>query len=174
MTRIRMPRRVSSQATTRPTGPAPTTTSGFDRPRSARRTRGAGREDPFGGQDRFRRNRLGGHDDSRGGPGGRRRPRAGLSLLRIEGGVARRGDEPSTAMARERGENLDHANALLRLRLGAWANDEIGPVLRAVVQTAAHESSTREKLRMVVQGSLTGCPNSASERDRALRSGLLS
>ena len=31
--------------------------------------------------------------------------------------------------------------ALLRLMLGAWADDEIGPVLRAVLQTAAHEAS---------------------------------
>src|SRR3978361_1925688 len=46
--------------------------------------------------------------------------------------------------------------ALLRLMLGAWADDEIGPVLRAVLQTAAHDPGTREKLRMVVEGSLMG------------------
>ena len=40
--------------------------------------------------------------------------------------------------------------------LGAWADDEIGPVLRAVLQTAAHEASTREKLRRVVESSLIG------------------
>ena len=33
-------------------------------------------------------------------------------------------------------------SALLRLMLGAWADDEVGPVLRAVLQTAAHEPST--------------------------------
>ncbi len=47
-------------------------------------------------------------------------------------------------------------SALLRLMLGAWADDEIGPVLRAVLQTAAHEATTREKLRRVVEASLMG------------------
>jgi hypothetical protein len=40
--------------------------------------------------------------------------------------------------------------------LGAWIDDEIGPVLRAVVLTAAHDERTREKLRMVVERSLIG------------------
>ena len=65
--------------------------------------------------------------------------------------------------------------ALLRLMLGAWADDEIGPVLRSVLQTAAHEASTREKLRRVVESSLMGVSQlGADDRDRAVRSGLIS
>jgi AcrR family transcriptional regulator len=65
-------------------------------------------------------------------------------------------------------------SALLRLMLGAWADDEIGPVLRAVLQTAAHEPSTREKLRRV-QSSLMGVSQlGVDERDRGVRSGLIS
>lgn len=66
-------------------------------------------------------------------------------------------------------------SALLRLMLGAWADDEIGPVLRAVLQTAAHDPGTREKLRRVVEGSLMGVSHLGSdERDRLVRSGLVS
>lgn len=65
--------------------------------------------------------------------------------------------------------------ALLRLMLGAWADDEIGPVLRAVLLTAAHEESTREKLRAVVEASLMGVSQlGVDERDRSVRSGLIS
>jgi AcrR family transcriptional regulator len=66
-------------------------------------------------------------------------------------------------------------SALLRLMLGAWADDEIGPILRAVLQTAAHDPVTREKLRKVVEGSLMGVSHLGSdERDRLVRSGLVS
>jgi AcrR family transcriptional regulator len=65
--------------------------------------------------------------------------------------------------------------ALLRLMLGAWADDEIGPVLRAVLLTAAHEESTREKLRRIVEGSLMGVSQlGADVQDRSVRSGLIS
>jgi AcrR family transcriptional regulator len=65
--------------------------------------------------------------------------------------------------------------ALLRLMLSAWADDEIGPVLRAVLQTAAHEPSTREKLRRIVEGSLIGVSQVGNdEQDRLARSGLIS
>jgi AcrR family transcriptional regulator len=65
--------------------------------------------------------------------------------------------------------------ALLRLMLGAWADDEIGPVLRAVLQTAAHEAATREKLRRIVESSLMGVSRLGfDERDRSVRSGLIS
>ena len=65
--------------------------------------------------------------------------------------------------------------ALLRLMLGAWADDEIGPVLRDVLQTAAHDPGTREKLRRVVEGSLVGVSHLGSdERDKLVRSGLIS
>lgn len=66
-------------------------------------------------------------------------------------------------------------SALLKLLLASWADDEIGPTLRAVLQTAAHEPSTREKLRRIVEGSLMGVSELGSdERDRLVRSGLIS
>jgi AcrR family transcriptional regulator len=66
-------------------------------------------------------------------------------------------------------------SALLRLMLGAWADDEIGPVLRAVLQTAAHEATTREKLRRVVESSLMGVSQlGVDEHDWMVRSGLIS
>ena len=65
--------------------------------------------------------------------------------------------------------------ALITLLLASWADDEIGPTLRAILQTAAHEPSTREKLRRVVEGSLMGVSGLGSdERDRLVRSGLIS
>ncbi|HEY3994358.1 MAG TPA: TetR family transcriptional regulator [Mycobacterium sp.] len=65
--------------------------------------------------------------------------------------------------------------ALIRLLLASWADDEIGPTLRAILQTAAHEPSTREKLRRVVEGSLMGVSQlGVDERDRLIRSGLIS
>lgn len=65
--------------------------------------------------------------------------------------------------------------ALIRLMLGAWADDEIGPVLRSVLQTAAHEQSTRDKLRRVVEGQLMGVSGlGVDDRDRQVRSGLVS
>jgi len=65
--------------------------------------------------------------------------------------------------------------ALLRLMLGAWIDDEIGPVLRAVLLTAAHDENTREKLRRVVENSLIGVSQlGVDERDRKVRSGLIS
>jgi len=65
--------------------------------------------------------------------------------------------------------------ALLRLMLGAWADEEIGPVLRAVLLTAAHDETTREKLRKIVESSLMGVSQlGADKRDRQVRSGLIS
>jgi AcrR family transcriptional regulator len=65
--------------------------------------------------------------------------------------------------------------ALITLLLASWADDEIGSTLRAILQTAAHEPSTREKLRRVVEGSLMGVSElGTDERDRLVRSGLIS
>ena len=65
--------------------------------------------------------------------------------------------------------------ALITLLLASWADDEIGPTLRAILQTAAHERATREKLRRVVEGTLMGVSGLGSdERDRLVRSGLIS
>ena len=64
--------------------------------------------------------------------------------------------------------------AVITLLLASWADDEIGPRLRAILQTAAHEPSTHEKLRRVVEGSLMGVSELGSdERDRLVRSGLI-
>jgi AcrR family transcriptional regulator len=65
--------------------------------------------------------------------------------------------------------------ALITLLLASWADDEIGPTLRAILQTAAHERATREKLRRVVEGTLMGVSGlGRDERDRLVRSGLIS
>jgi len=65
--------------------------------------------------------------------------------------------------------------ALIELLLASWADDEVGPTLRAILQTAAHEPATREKLRRVVEGSLMGVSHlGTDERDRLVRSGLVS
>ncbi len=65
--------------------------------------------------------------------------------------------------------------ALVRLMLSAWSDEETGPVLRAILQTAAHESATREKLRRVVERSLMGVAQlGTDEADRMTRSGLIS
>jgi AcrR family transcriptional regulator len=64
--------------------------------------------------------------------------------------------------------------ALIALLLASWADEEVGPTLLAILQTAAHEP-TREKLRRVVEGSLMGVSGLGSdERDRLVRSGLVS
>lgn len=63
---------------------------------------------------------------------------------------------------------------LLRTLLDSWADDEIGPTLRAVLLTAAHEPKTREKLRTIVERSLIGESTLGSdEQDRLRRSGLI-
>ncbi|WP_232073787.1 TetR/AcrR family transcriptional regulator [Mycobacterium stomatepiae] len=65
--------------------------------------------------------------------------------------------------------------ALVTLLLASWADDEVGPTLRAILQAAAHEPATREKLRRVVEGSLMGVAElGGDERDRLVRSGLIS
>jgi AcrR family transcriptional regulator len=64
---------------------------------------------------------------------------------------------------------------LLQLMMASWADAEVGPTLRAVLQTAAHEPTTREKLRLIVERSLMGVSQlGVDERDRLLRSGLIS
>jgi AcrR family transcriptional regulator len=63
---------------------------------------------------------------------------------------------------------------LLRTVLSSWTDDEIGPTLRAVVLTAAHEPTTREKLRAIVERSLIGeSLLGDDEQDRLRRSGLI-
>jgi AcrR family transcriptional regulator len=69
----------------------------------------------------------------------------------------------------------DLGAALVKMLLASWADDEIGPTLRAILQTAAHEPATREKLRRVVEGSLMGVSGLGDDvRERGIRSGLVS
>ncbi|AQT82871.1 TetR family transcriptional regulator [Mycolicibacterium litorale] len=66
------------------------------------------------------------------------------------------------------------AGRLLRNVMAAWADEEIGPTLRAIVLTAAHEPTTREKLRIVVEHSLIGGSTLGDDAgDRLERSGLI-
>lgn len=66
------------------------------------------------------------------------------------------------------------AGRLLRNVMAAWTDDQIGPTLRAIVLTAAHEPTTREKLRAVVEHSLVGGSTvGEDDADRLERSGLI-
>ncbi|WP_307787520.1 TetR family transcriptional regulator [Mycolicibacterium sp. S2-37] len=63
---------------------------------------------------------------------------------------------------------------LVRTVLQSWTDDEIGPTLRAVVMTAAHEPRAREKLGLVVTRSLIGSSTlGTDESDRLRRSALI-
>lgn len=64
--------------------------------------------------------------------------------------------------------------AVLTLMLASWDDEDVGPTLHAILQTAAHESTTREKLRRIVAGSLMGVAQlGADEHERLVRSGLI-
>ena len=70
--------------------------------------------------------------------------------------------------------NAELGRRLLRLMLESWSDDAIGPTLRAIVLTAAHEPKTREKLRTIVEHGLIGASTLASdESERPQRSGLI-
>jgi len=67
------------------------------------------------------------------------------------------------------------AAQLLRTVMSSWEDDEIGPTLRAVVLTAAHEPTTREKLRTIVERSLIGQSTlGEDDAERLTRSALIS
>jgi AcrR family transcriptional regulator len=68
----------------------------------------------------------------------------------------------------------DLGERLVRTVLAAWSDDEIGPVLRATLLTAAHDERAREKVRRVVEFSLIGQSTlGTDEVDRLRRSGLI-
>lgn len=68
----------------------------------------------------------------------------------------------------------DLGRRLLQTLLDSWADDEIGPSLRAILLTAAHEDATRLKLRRIVESSLIGVSQlGTDEDDRLTRSGLI-
>lgn len=68
----------------------------------------------------------------------------------------------------------DLGRQLIRTVLDTWTDDEVGPILRAVLLTAAHEDKTREKLRLIVErGLIGGSTLGADEDERLRRSGLI-
>jgi AcrR family transcriptional regulator len=68
----------------------------------------------------------------------------------------------------------DLGERLVRTVLAAWSDDEVGPVLRATLLTAAHDERAREKVRRVVEFSLIGQSTlGTDEVDRLRRSGLI-
>lgn len=68
----------------------------------------------------------------------------------------------------------DLGRQLIRTVLNTWTDEEVGPILRAVVLTAAHEDKTREKLRLIVErGLIGGSTLGADEDERVRRSGLI-
>ena len=63
---------------------------------------------------------------------------------------------------------------LVRTLLNSWADDDIGPTLRAVLLSAAHDAKARDKLRLIVERSLIGeSALGSDEQDRLRRSGLI-
>ena len=68
----------------------------------------------------------------------------------------------------------DLGRQLIRTVLDTWTDEEVGPSLRAVLLTAAHEDKTREKLRLIVErGLIGGSTLGADEDERLRRSGLI-
>ena len=63
---------------------------------------------------------------------------------------------------------------LVRNLLAAWTNDEYRLVLRTILMTAAHDTSTRDRLAQSVQLSLMGPATiGLDENERRTRSGLV-
>ncbi|ORW04900.1 TetR/AcrR family transcriptional regulator [Mycobacterium lacus] len=58
---------------------------------------------------------------------------------------------------------------LIRNVLDSWSDGEVGPILRAVVLTAAHETKTREKLGLIVEHGLIGESTLGTDEDDRLR-----
>lgn len=63
---------------------------------------------------------------------------------------------------------------LLQNLMDSWSDERVGPTLRAVLLTAAHEETAREKLRNIVERTLIGQSQlGTDEGDRLKRSGLI-
>ena len=70
-------------------------------------------------------------------------------------------------------EELGHR--LVALTLKNWQDARYAPIMRAVLFIAAHDPSTREKLRMIVASSLMGpAAIAVTESERLVRAGLVS
>ena len=55
-----------------------------------------------------------------------------------------------------------------------WEDDEIGPTLKAILQTAAHDPTTRDKLRKLIEQGLMGPAQVGDgDSDRLVRSSLI-
>lgn len=68
----------------------------------------------------------------------------------------------------------DLGRQLIRTVLDAWTDEDVGPTLRAVMLTAAHEAKTRERLRLIVERGLIGGSTLGHDDDERLRrSGLI-
>ena len=63
----------------------------------------------------------------------------------------------------------DLGRRLLHNVLASWADPEVGPTLRAIILTAAHEPKTREKLRAIVERGLIGESTLGTEEQERLR-----
>jgi AcrR family transcriptional regulator len=63
---------------------------------------------------------------------------------------------------------------LVRRMLGSWEDEELGPILQAIMQIAAHEPNTRERLRTIIEQSMMGPSRiGLNERERVKRSSLI-
>lgn len=62
---------------------------------------------------------------------------------------------------------------LIRNVLDIWTDEEVGPALRAVVLTAAHEPTTCEKLRLIVERGLIGESTLGDDEGERLRRSAL-
>ena len=55
-----------------------------------------------------------------------------------------------------------------------WEDDEVGPTLKAILQTAAHDPTTRDKLRKLIEQGLMGPAQVGDgDSDRLVRSSLI-
>jgi AcrR family transcriptional regulator len=68
----------------------------------------------------------------------------------------------------------DLGRHLLQQVMLNWEDDETGPILKAILQTAAHEPTTRDKLRQLIEQGLMGpAAIGTSDADRLMRASLI-
>jgi len=69
------------------------------------------------------------------------------------------------------GPDAELGERLVRHMLAVWQDQELGPTLQAILQIAAHEPKTLERLRSIIRAMMG--QSKASLRDRERRSGLI-